>query len=59
MNDDIDYQLFYNYIIRIEEQLGQRLKDMDYLTDYPEIKALGACYELQDYLANLMANRTR
>lgn len=47
----MDYEQFYDFVIREEE----RLKEMDIINDYRLCKALAACYELQEYLANQIA----
>lgn len=48
----MDYQQFYDRVI--EEQ--KHLMEIDlYKDDYRLIKALAALYELQDYLANRLA----
>lgn len=44
----MDYEQFYDFVVREEE----RLKSQDIANDYRLCKALAACYELQDYLAN-------
>ena len=45
----MDYQMFYDFVIQEEE----RLKETENLAkDYRLCKALAACYELHDYLAN-------
>lgn len=43
-------KLFYDMVL--EE--GQRLKNQEIKDNYRLCKALAACYELQDYLANRM-----
>lgn len=45
------YKLFYDLVIREES----RLKNIDSANEYRLCKALAACYELQDYLANRLA----
>lgn len=48
----MDYEKFYDMV---REEI-QRLMEMDmYKDDYRLIKALAALYELQDYLANRIA----
>lgn len=47
----IDYRLFYDFVIAEEEELEDRGVERDYKL----CKALAACYELQDYLANRLA----
>ena len=55
-NYEIDYDLFYEMVSAELERLGERLeKHLDYINDYREIKALAACIELKDYLANRCA----
>lgn len=44
----MDYQQFYDFVMQEEA----RLKAMDIANDYRLCKALAACYELQEYLAN-------
>ena len=44
----MDYRQFYDYVMQEEE----RLKAPDVRQDYRLCKALAACYELQEYLAN-------
>lgn len=44
----MDYEQFYNFVVEEEA----RLKAMNVSSDYRLCKALAACYELQDYLAN-------
>ena len=48
----MDYPQFYDFVV--EEQ--RRLEDMgvDVIKEYRLCKALAACYELQDYLANII-----
>ncbi len=45
------YSLFYDMIIAEQE----RLKRQDATGNYRLCKALAACYELQEYLANILA----
>ena len=47
----MDYSRFYDYVVEEEEQLIR----MDVKDDYRLCKALAACYELQEYLANRIA----
>ena len=44
----MDYRQFYDYVMEEEK----RLMSLDVLQDYRLCKALAACYELQEYLAN-------
>ena len=44
----MDYRQFYDYVMQEED----RLTALDVRQDYRLCKALAACYELQDYLAN-------
>ena len=44
----MDYKTFYDLVVQEEEHL----KAMDVQNDYLLCKALAACYELHDYLAN-------
>ena len=47
----MDYRKFYDYVVEEEERL--RMLNVD--GNYRLCKALAACYELQDYLANEIA----
>lgn len=47
----MDYEQFYDYVI----QEKARLKRMDIANDDSLCMALAACYELQYYLANRIA----
>ena len=44
----MDYKLFYDFV----GQETEVLKTKDVANDYQLCKALAACYELRDYLAN-------
>ncbi len=44
----MDYQLFYDFVIHEEEEL----KKQDIADNYRLCKALAACYELHEYIAN-------
>ena len=44
----MDYEMFYDFVVREIK----RLKQSDVSENYSLCKALAACYELQDYLAN-------
>lgn len=48
----MDYQQFYDRVIEEQKKIAEN--DL-YTDDYRLIKALAALYELQDYLANRMA----
>ena len=50
-NIGLQYRLFYDLIMNEQK----RLKERDILNDYRLCKALAACYELQDYLDNRIA----
>lgn len=43
----MDYELFYTYALK---EIA-RLSEADLQHDYKKVKALAACYELQEYLA--------
>lgn len=45
------YSTFYNLVIHEEK----RLKKLELANNYRNCKALAACYELQDYLAGVLA----
>ena len=47
----MDYQQFYDFVV----QESARLKEKDVANDYQLCKALAACYELREYLANRIA----
>lgn len=47
----MDYECFYDFVVQEE----QHLEKLDIAGDYRLCKALAACYELQDYLANQIA----
>ena len=47
----MDYEQFYDFVVREAEAL----KTKDVANDYQLCKALAACYELRDYLANRIA----
>lgn len=47
----MDYQGFYDAVVREIESLQKE----DVAGDYRTCKALAACYELQDYLAECLA----
>ena len=47
----MDYKLFYDFV----GQETEVLKTKDAANDYQLCKALAACYELRDYLANRIA----
>ena len=44
----MDYQKFYDFVVQEEKTL----KEKDVSGDYRLCKALAACYELHEYLAN-------
>ena len=46
------YSRFYNLVV--QEEI--KLKKMDPTNNYRHCKALAACYELQDYLAGVLAD---
>jgi len=48
---NLQHQLLYKLVMKEEV----RLQKMDISGDYRLCKALAACYELQDYLANCIA----
>ena len=48
----MDYTLFLDLVIEEEEKLSKQ----NVSTNYRLCKALAACYELQDYLANCIAD---
>lgn len=47
----MDYEQFYDYVMDEKD----RLLTQDVKGDYHLCKALAACYELQEYLANRIA----
>ena len=49
--DKMDYEQFYDYVIDEKD----RLMTLDVKEDYHLCKALAACFELQEYLANRIA----
>ena len=49
----MDYELFYDLVIEEERRLLS--KDAEIAGDYRLCKALAACYELQEHLANIIA----
>ena len=51
---DVDYRLFYNYVVMERQYLLRQ----DEVFDYRICKVLAACYELQDYLAGLLPEET-
>ena len=52
----VDYRAAYELILALQEELAAQHHDAEIgCLDYKVVKALGATYELQDYLANRMA----
>ena len=47
----MDYEQFYDFVV----QEAALLRTTDTANDYRLCKALAACYELRDYLANRIA----
>lgn len=47
----MNYERFYDLVVQEE----QHLEKLDIAGDYRLYKALAACYELRDYLANQIA----
>ena len=47
----MEYKQFYDFVV----QEAARLKTMDVVSNYELCKALAACFELQAYLANRIA----
>ena len=47
----MDYEQFYDFVV----QEAEVLKTKNVADDYQLCKALAACYELRDYLANRIA----
>jgi len=45
------YKIFYDLIVQEKEYL----RNLDISSEYKLCKALAACYELQDYLSNRLA----
>ena len=45
----------YDFIIELQEELAAKQQDEFGVPDYKAVKALAAAYELQDYLANRIA----
>lgn len=56
MQKRADYRTCYDSIIELQEELVAQIHDAEIgCLDYKIIKALAATYELQDYLANRIA----
>ena len=52
----IDYRAGYDFIMHLQKELEAKHHDADFgWLDYKAVKALAATYELQDYLANRIA----
>jgi len=52
-----ELHLLYNDIAELAKRLEVDQKDSTLSRpDYRKVKALGACYELQEYLANMLAD---
>ena len=53
---ELDYRTCYDWIIALQEELAEQHHDAEIgCLDYKVVKALAATYELQDYLANRIA----
>ena len=48
----MDYELFYDLVVEEKNRLVS--KGAEIAGDYQQCKALAACYELQDHLANII-----
>ena len=54
-----DYRAGYDFIVALQEELAAKHHDAELGDlDYEIVKALAATYELQDYLANRIAQAT-
>ena len=52
----VDYRAGYDFIMALQQELEAKHHDADFgWLDYKAVKALAATYELQDYLANRIA----
>lgn len=52
----VDYRVGYDFIMALQEELAKQHHDAEIgCLDYKVVKALAATYELQDYLANRIA----
>lgn len=52
----VDYRAGYDFIMALQKELEAKHHDADFgWLDYKAVKALAATYELQDYLANRIA----
>lgn len=52
----MDYGAAYAMIMKLQEELAAQHHDAEIgCLDYKVVKALAATYELQDYLANMIA----
>ena len=49
---EMDYEQFYDYVLEEEKRLIAMGADI--VENYKLCKALAACYELQDHLANII-----
>ena len=53
---EFDYGVAYDFIMTLQEELAAQHHDAEIgCLDYKVVKALAATYELQDYLANRIA----
>lgn len=50
----IDYLSLYDLIMELETEL-QQTEEINESRNYQKVKALSACYELQDFTANRIA----
>lgn len=51
----VDYRAGYDFIMTLQQELAAKQHDEFGALDYKAVKALAAAYELQDYLANRIA----
>lgn len=51
----VDYRAGYDFIMELQEELAAKQRDEFGVLDYKAVKALAATYELQEYLANRIA----
>ena len=49
----MDYEKFYDFVVEEKERLLEN--GVEIIADYRLCKALAACYELQDHLADIIA----
>lgn len=52
---EFDYRAGYDFIMALQQELAAKQHDEFGVLDYKAVKALSATYELQDYLANRIA----